>query len=101
MQSTILEAVVAYGWEGQGGGDKHKAERERAQIGFRLSDTQTAEEEEIMCECAWQKPLAGDCRLWARWLMVVLMDLFRTLKGKNRINLQWQNQVMTHYRDGV
>lgn len=57
----------------------NKAERERGrvQIGFRLSDTQTAEKEENICECAPQKPLAGDWRLRARWLML-LMDLFRT-----------------------
>lgn len=57
----------------------NKAERERGrvQIGFRLSDTQTAEKEENICECEPQKPLAGDWRLRARWLML-LMDLFRT-----------------------
>lgn len=86
MQRTILEGVAAYGWEGQGGGDKTQGRereekkergRESAQIGFRLSDTQTAEEEEIISECASQKPLAGDCGLRARWL-VLLMDLFRT-----------------------
>lgn len=51
MRRTILGAVVAYGWEKRGG-DQHKAERERAQIDFRLTDTQTAEDEEIILECA-------------------------------------------------
>lgn len=71
--------MAAYGREEREGGDKQGRERERGrvQIGFRLSDTQTAEKEENIRECAPQKPLAGDWRLRARWLML-LMDLFRT-----------------------
>ena len=54
---------------------QRERERESAQIGFCLTDIQTAEEEEITCVCVLKKPLAGDCKLQARWLML-LMDLF-------------------------
>lgn len=67
--------------------------REKVQIGFRSTDTQTAEEREIIPPCARQKPLAGDCRLQARWLML-LIDLLRIWnRGQEQINrqtLHWQ-----------
>lgn len=50
-------------------------QKERAQIVFRLTDTQTAEKEEIIGKCASRKPLAGDCRLQARWLMLLISVL--------------------------
>ena len=71
----------------------HTRRREKVQIGFRSTDTQTAEEREIIPPCGWQKPLAGDCRLQARWLML-LTDLLRIWnRGQEQINrqtLHWQ-----------
>lgn len=73
-----MQQMAAYGREEREGGDKQGRERERESANWLPpSDTQTAEKEENICECAPQKPLAGDWRLRARWLML-LMDLFRT-----------------------